>query len=113
MMALYGISTSGFLMLPNALLADVVDYDAERSGERCEAIHYGVQSLFQKVTIGLSIVVSSALMFAGGSDLPTILGLKLVASAAGIAALAAMAVFSAYRLKEKTAVPGGDRKKGA
>ena len=62
-----------------------------------------MQSLFQKVTIGLSIVVSSALMFAGGDDLPTILGLKLVATAAGIAALAAMAVFTACRLKEKPA----------
>ncbi|MBN2051718.1 MAG: MFS transporter [Spirochaetales bacterium] len=102
-MGLYGVSTSGFLMLPNALLADVVDFDAERTGQRREAIHFGVQSFFQKVSIGLSIVVSSTLMFAGGSDLPTILGLKLVASSSGIFALVAAGVFIGYRLKEQPA----------
>ncbi len=98
-MGLFGISTSGFLMLPNALLADVVDYDAEKTGQRREAIHFGVQSFFQKVTIGLSIVVSSALMFVGGNDLPTILGLKLVAAVSGLVALIAAGVFTRYRLK--------------
>jgi GPH family glycoside/pentoside/hexuronide:cation symporter len=101
-MALYGLSTAGFLMLPNALLADVVDFDAERTGRRREAIHFGVQAFFQKVAIGLSIVVSSALMFSGGRGEPTIAGLKLVAVAAGTAGLASAGIFLFYRLKSKT-----------
>lgn len=64
-MGLFDFATSGFLMLPNALLADVVDYDAARTGRRREAIHFGVQAFFQKLAIGASIVVSSALMYSG------------------------------------------------
>lgn len=102
-MAVYGVATSGFLMLPNALLADVVDYDAARSGKRREAIHFGVQAFFQKVAIGLSIVVSGALMYAGGSRTPTPFGLKLVAGASALAALAAAAIFAFYPLRDAKA----------
>lgn len=99
-LALYGISTAGFLMLPNALLADTVDYDTARSGQRREAIHFGVQAFFQKVAIGLSIVVSSALMFFGGAGEPTVIGLKLVAAASGTAGLAAAVLFLFFRIPE-------------
>lgn len=98
-MGLYGLATSGFLMLPNALLADVVDFDAERSGMRREAIHFGVQAFFQKVAIGLSIVASSALLFVGGSGAPTRMGLDLVAGSAGLAALLAAGIFTRYKLR--------------
>ena len=100
-MGLYGVTTAGFLMLPNAILADIVDYDAARCGERREAIHFGVQAVFQKLSIGLSIAVASALMYAGGSQKPTVLGLKLIASCAGAAGLAAGLVFTKYGLREK------------
>jgi GPH family glycoside/pentoside/hexuronide:cation symporter len=100
-MGLFGFATSGFLMLPNALLADVVDYDAARTGRRREAIHFGVQAFFQKLAIGASIVVSSALMYAGGSRRPTVFGLKLVATAAGAAALLAALVFILYPLRDR------------
>ncbi len=100
-MALYGISTSGFLMLPNALLADVVDFDAAQSGKRREAIHFGVQAFFQKVAIGLSIVVSAALMYIGSSNEPTVFGLKTVAASSGIAALLSAGIFFFYPLRDK------------
>jgi hypothetical protein len=60
-----------------------------------------VQAVFQKLSIGLSIAVASALMYVGGSQKPTVLGLKLIASCAGVAGLAAGLVFIKYRLREK------------
>ncbi|HDP79450.1 MAG TPA: MFS transporter, partial [Spirochaetes bacterium] len=65
-MAVFGIPAAGFMMLPYALLADVVDHDETMTGKRREAIYYGVQAIFQKVSIGVSIAVASSLMFVGG-----------------------------------------------
>jgi len=100
-MGLFGATTAGFLMLPNAILADVVDYDAERSGQRREAIHFGVQAVFQKLAMGLSIAVAGALMYAGGGREPTVLGLRLIAACAGAAALLAGVLFAGYGLRER------------
>ncbi len=100
-MGLFGATTAGFLMLPNAILADVVDYDAERSGQRREAMHFGVQAVFQKLAMGLSITVAGALMYAGGGREPTVLGLRLIAACAGAAALLAGALFTGYGIREK------------
>ena len=54
--ALAGLPVAGFAVLPFALLGDVIDLDAERSGIRREAIYFGVQAIFQKSMIGASIV---------------------------------------------------------
>jgi GPH family glycoside/pentoside/hexuronide:cation symporter len=100
-MALYGLATSGFLMLPNALLADVIDYDAARSGSSRAAVHFGVQSFFQNSANGLSIVAAAALMYVGGRATPTPLGLKLIAGVSGLAAATAALVWLAYPLRDK------------
>jgi len=42
------------LVLPNAIYADVVDFDAERSGIRREGIYTGATALVTKAAIGLS-----------------------------------------------------------
>ena len=54
--ALLGAPAAGFMVLPFAVLADVVDYDEQLTGRRREAIFFGVQGVVQKIFIGASIV---------------------------------------------------------
>lgn len=99
-MGIFGIFVAGFLMLPNALLADVIDFDEQQHGKRREGLFFGLQSIFQKVTIGLSISVSSVLMYTGGGSSASVFGLKLITATGGITAIAAMIIFLKYPLKE-------------
>jgi glycoside/pentoside/hexuronide:cation symporter, GPH family len=55
--ALAALPAAGFAVLPFALLAEVIDRDAKRSGRHREALYFGVQAIFQKSAIGLSVVV--------------------------------------------------------
>lgn len=100
-MGVVGVFMAGFMMLPMALLADVIDYDETLTGKRREGIYFGVQSILQKMSIGVSIPLAAALMYAGGGVTPTELGLKLVSLAAGLFAFLACAVFFAYPLRER------------
>ncbi len=99
-MALFGIPSAGFMMLPYALLADVVDYDESKTGRRREAIYYGVQTIFQKVAIGISVAVASILMFVGGEGFATELGLKLVVGIASLFAFISYLAFRGYDLED-------------
>jgi GPH family glycoside/pentoside/hexuronide:cation symporter len=100
-MGLVGVFMAGFMMLPMALLADVIDYDETLTGKRREGIYFGMQSILQKISIGVSIPLAAALMYAGGGMTPTELGLKLIALVAGFFALLACAVFLTYPLRER------------
>ncbi len=100
-MALVGIPVAGFLMLPMALFADVVDYDETLTGRRREGIYFGVQSIFQKLSIGVSIAVGTNLMYLGGGKNPSAAGLKTIAALAGVMALVAFVIFLKYPLREK------------
>jgi len=100
-MALVGIPVSGIMVLPPALLADVIDYDETLTGRRREGIYYGVQAIFQKIAIGLSIAVATALMYAGGSETPSVWGLRMISASAGAAALVSLAFFARYPIRER------------
>lgn len=103
-LAIFGIFMSGFLMLPMALFADVVDYDEKLTGFRREGIYFGVQSIFQKISIGFSVALAGTLMYAGGQNKPTEFGLKGIALAAGICAVLAFIAFLRYPLRDKNGV---------
>jgi GPH family glycoside/pentoside/hexuronide:cation symporter len=100
-MALIGIPVAGIMVLPYALLADVIDYDEQLTGKRREGIYVGVQALFQKIAIGISIAVAASLMYVGGDLKPTELGLKLISLSAGVVALISLFIFLGYPVREK------------
>ena len=77
--ALAGLPVAGFAVLPFALLSDVIDLDSEQSGIRREAIYFGVQAIFQKSMIGVSVVCFAWIHEKTG---PT--GLNWIALAAGV-----------------------------
>lgn len=100
-MALVGIPVSGIMVLPPALLADVIDHDETLTGKRREGIYFGVQAIFQKIAIGLSIAVATALMYGGGSETASVWGLRMISVSAGAAALVSLAFFTRYPIREK------------
>jgi GPH family glycoside/pentoside/hexuronide:cation symporter len=96
LLAVSGLPVAGFAVLPFALLADVIDVDAKSSGARREAIYFGVQAIFQKSIIGLSIVAfaTSHALF-GARSLPWIAG-----AAGGICAMG-LVIFCFYPLRKQ------------
>jgi len=100
-MGLIGVFMAGFIMLPFALLADVIDYDEVLTGKRREGIYFGVQAIFQKVSIGISISVAGLLMYLGARNTPSLGGLRMIPVAAGITALISFIIFLKYPLREK------------
>jgi GPH family glycoside/pentoside/hexuronide:cation symporter len=99
-MAVIGIPVAGFYVLPNAILADVADYDRELTGQKREAMYFGVQAIFQKAMIGLSILIFGFVAYMGGADVVTEMGLKTATATAGLACLVGLAFFWKYPLRE-------------
>jgi GPH family glycoside/pentoside/hexuronide:cation symporter len=96
LLAVSGLSVAGVAVLPFALLADVIDVDAKSSGARREAIYFGVQAIFQKSMIGLSVVAfaTSHTLF-GARSLPGIAG-----AAGGMCAMGVV-IFCFYPLRKQ------------
>ncbi len=58
-MALAGPAIAALFTLPNAMVADIVDRDEEETGQRREAIYFGVQGLIVKAGLGLGIGIAA------------------------------------------------------
>lgn len=98
-LALMGLPLGAVFILPNALLADIVDADAERSGQRREAIHFGVQALGTKMSYGLSSLMTGLILGLGNSpDHP--LGVQLILPFAAVFPLLAAWVFVYYPIEK-------------
>ncbi len=65
-MALFGAPVAGFMVLPFAVLADVIDYDETLTGRRREGIFLGVQGVFQKLMLGVSVLTFTIVPYLGG-----------------------------------------------
>jgi len=103
-MALFGAPVAGFMVLPFAVLGDVVDHDEELTGRRREAIFFGVQGIFQKLFIGVSVLTFTLVGYLGGGGAgtsPTPHGMKIMALLCGLSALAAFCVFIKYPIRER------------
>lgn len=94
----------GFPLAPvqtfqNALIADITDYDALRTGQRREATYYATQAMFEKTASALAPLLLAALLVLGStSDNPT--GIRLVGPLAGLSTFAGYLVFRRYRLPD-------------
>jgi glycoside/pentoside/hexuronide:cation symporter, GPH family len=93
-LALAGLPVAGFAVLTFALLADVIDLDSERSGIRREAIYFGVQAIFQKSMIGVSVI-----FFAWSHEVAGPRGLYGIAVVAGVMCAAGFLAFCFYPVR--------------
>lgn len=104
-MAVVGLGAAGGFVLGLSILADVVDYDEVRSGERKEALHYAAINISRKVSFaGVSAMVGVAMESIGfqanADQTPeTIEGLSaLFAAIPALALVLAMLLLASFRL---------------
>jgi GPH family glycoside/pentoside/hexuronide:cation symporter len=96
LIALTGIPVSSFLVLPQAIIADVIDHDETITGFRREAIYYGVQGLVQKSAIGVAALIFTLLLHVFGKTPTEPLGVTLAGPVAGIIVFIGFLVFLKY-----------------
>jgi glycoside/pentoside/hexuronide:cation symporter, GPH family len=91
-MALAGIPLAGFFIVPDAIIAAVADLERSISGQRREGMYFGVNGLLLKINLGISTVVSGALLqFAGDPR-----GIQLTGPVAAVAVALGALVFTRY-----------------
>ena len=97
--ALVGLAITGVFAFPNAIMADIIDYDALRTGVRREAFFYGTQNTVEKWAGSLEVAILAGLFLLGDTaDNP--LGIRLAGLVAGAAALAGFLLFRGYWLPD-------------
>ncbi len=99
MIGLVGIPMSAVQAFPNALMADIIDYDAVRTGMRREAIYYGTQAFLEKTVSSLAPLIL-ALLLVLGSTTDNSLGIRLAGPVAGLFVFGGYLSFRRYRLPD-------------
>ncbi|MEX2374567.1 MAG: MFS transporter, partial [Dehalococcoidia bacterium] len=83
-MGLVGIPMSGVFILPDALLADVVDEDTERTRFRREAMFFSSRSTLEKVGQAIASGLFAVLIGVFGATAEEPLGIRLVGPVAAL-----------------------------
>lgn len=97
--ALAGLPLAAVFTFPNAIIADIIDYDEVRTGMRREALYYGAQNVVEKWTGALMFPIFAGVLLLGETpDNP--LGIRLVGPIAGIMALLGWLSFRHYWLPD-------------
>jgi GPH family glycoside/pentoside/hexuronide:cation symporter len=97
--AIAGLPMAGVFTFPNAILADIIDYDDVRTGVRREALYYGAQNVLEKWTGSLVYPIFALLLLLGETP-DDALGIRLAGPVAGIAALLGYLSFRGYWLPD-------------
>ncbi len=93
LVVLIGLALSGQFIFPNAILADVIDFDATKTGLRREAMHYGMQNTLQKFSFALSSIIFGTTLSIFGATVDNPLGIRLIGPIAGVATILGFAIF--------------------
>jgi GPH family glycoside/pentoside/hexuronide:cation symporter len=72
-----GIPVSALLAVPNAMIADLAEYDAAKTGTNRDAMYFGAQGLAQKVNLGVATLVLAYLFATFGKDVSNPGGVRL------------------------------------
>ena len=91
-MAVAGIPLAGFFIVPDAIIAAVADLERGLSGQQREGMYFGVNGLLLKVNLGVSTLVSGALLEVYGDPL----GIQLTGPVAAVAVALGALAFSRY-----------------
>lgn len=85
-----------FSILPNAVVADIADKDAQKTGDHKAGMFFGIRILIMKLGIALANMSFSWLLLLGKS-VDNDLGIRLTAALAMLGCLAGFAVFRQYK----------------
>ncbi|MDI3546611.1 MAG: glycoside/pentoside/hexuronide:cation symporter, family [Halanaerobiales bacterium] len=113
--ALAGIPVSAIFIIPNAIIADITDEDAAKTGQRREAMFFGVQGLISKMIMGVSSWVTLSILFHYfGYSLEHPTGIYLTSPLAVIFSIIGYFVFvKGYNLDEEKVIAYREIKTGS
>lgn len=100
LMALAGLPLAVIFIVPDAIVAAVSDLEEKLSGQRREAMYFGAQGFILKLALGLSTVITGALLQLFGSSAEQPLGIQLTGPVSAFFMLIGVIVFSSYPEKE-------------
>lgn len=92
---LFGTALSGLFILPNAMLADVIDQDAHQTGMQRGAIYFGIQAMVIALSSGFAALLTGAVLMLGKTSVHP-LGVQVIYPIAAIFAFSAARILSAY-----------------
>jgi GPH family glycoside/pentoside/hexuronide:cation symporter len=95
-----GVAISILLAVPNAILSDICNANALRTGQRREGMFFGAQGLFQKLNLGLSTGLLALLLDGLGRTVENPLGVQLSGPMAAVALLGSAVCFWQYPEKK-------------
>jgi len=97
---LMGFPTAILIIIPNVILSELCDVDYEKTGERREAMYFGVQGFFMKLNLGLSTASLALLYSIFGKDISKPMGVRLAPVLGSIVALLGLIIMTRYPEKQ-------------
>lgn len=95
-----GIPVSALLAVPNAMIADLAEYDAVKTGINRDAMYFGAQGLVQKVNLGVATLVLAYLFAAFGKDVSNPGGIRISAFVTAFVCVLGIIVYLFYPEKK-------------
>ena len=99
LIALANLGAASFLILPNAMLPDIIDRDRKELGVRREAIYFGARGLLVETSIGIGSLLAGALLMLGKTPAQP-WGVQIALPVAGLFVLGAAGAFAFYPIKK-------------
>ncbi len=93
-----GVPLAGLFILPNAIMADITDYDEVITGRRREAFYFGIQGFVVKLSVGLSALSLGLVLQLLGYTAERSLGVLVIGPLAAVFLLTGTLLFSRYPL---------------
>ena len=99
--ALFALPISGLYVFPNAIVADITDYDELKTKKRREGIYYAGFGFVEKVAWAIAAFLVAAILPVFGFTAEYPLGIRLVGPLVGLLALIGFIGFWRYRLPDR------------
>ena len=99
-LALTGLPLAVIFIVPDAIVAATSDLEGKLSGQKREAMYFGAQGFVLKLAMGLSTLITGALLQYFGSTMAQPLGIQLTGPVSALFILVGVIVFSRYPEKE-------------
>ena len=93
------LGMASIFILPNAMLADVIDKDKKQFGINREALYFGIRGLLQQFSQGIGVLFAGMVLMLGKTPAAP-LGVQLAFPLAGLFALASAWAFAFYPIKK-------------
>jgi GPH family glycoside/pentoside/hexuronide:cation symporter len=96
---LAALPLAAFGILPNAILADIAEHDALKTGSHREGIYYGARTFMQKIGQMIAMLIFTSLLVLG-RDVGDDLGVRISGVVAAVFCLGGLYLFSRYNEKK-------------